>query len=972
MKPKASRRSFLLGSTILAALTATQSAHAVSGSWSGAGSAWLTPTNWTGSNLPGSPTVTTNVDIATFALAANATAGINFNTTAGVYYLGAVDYTQATARNIGNSSSAVPGVLTLNGTTVNSVANTILRNSTTTVLTIQAAQSGGGTMGLALGNTTNNIVQITNTGGITISSSISGGASNPLTLQGGGTGNLTLSGANTYTGVTNVNTGTLTITNATSLGTTAGNTVVASGARVFAGTLNLNTAEAFTIAGAGIAGANGAINIGGSATGVVFSGAITLSAVATIQGDGSTGTTFSGGIDTAGNAMSFNGSGTITVNTNGISGVGGSVIKNTGGVLNFNVANTYTGTTTVNAGTLNMNVADSFNGATTTINGGVLSLNAANSYAGVTTIGGGVLQLGDVNALQNTSGITIGGASAATLSSSLTGITISAPITTANTGITSTIAFGIGTAAVGNITLNGAIGGNGNVAFTSPNANSGGNLQTINLGAAGTYAGSTNLNTGNINVNLTLRNSSSAANVLPTSTVLTFGTGAGPVTASRTTTFDLNGQNQTLAGLGSLAAVAVPNGRNHRVSSTGAATLTINSTANQTFGGTTVAGSLTTSAQIAGAISLVKNGAGTFTLGGLLTGGATASGNTFTGSTTVLGGILVLGETRSIQNSAFDTGASIAGDATNGLRANVTTVIMGGLTGNKNFADVFTTTAGGYGTVTALTLNPGTGATPSYSGVIADGAGGMNLTKSGAGTQTLSGANTYTGATTISAGVLSAGNLVVSGGSSNLGNATSAVTLGTATTQGTLSYTGNSDTYTRGLTIGGAGGGRLEVTTSGQTLTVATADVTGSGLFTAGGAGNTSISANVTHTGGLTKADAGTVTLGGANTYSGATTVSGGTLDVNGSLSGTTGVTVNSGGTLLLSGASGEQVNDAATVGLGGGTLAFNHAANQIETLGALTLSVNSTLDFGLGGGNDSLLFAGVGAHTAGDYSHHQ
>ncbi len=455
-------------------------------------------------------------------------------------------------------------------------------------------------------------------------------------------------------------------------------------------------------------------------------------------------------------------------------------------------------------GTTNHNISSSITGAGTSLTktGSTLTLSGANSYTGSTIISSGTLILSNLSALGSTTGVTIGGASAATLSSSLSGITITAPITTANTGITSTIAFA--TSSGGSIALNGAIGGNGNVAYTTPNVASGGNTNTITLGVAGTYAGSTSINTGNINNNLVLRNSSSAANVLPTSTVLTFGTGAGPVTATRTTTFDLNGQNQTLAGLGSLAAVAVPNGRNHRVSSTAAATLTINSATDQTFGGTTVAGSLTTSAQIAGAISLVKNGTGTFTLGGLLTGGAAASGNTFTGSTTVLGGILVLGETRSIQNSAFDTTASVTGTSTAGLRTTVTTLTLGGLTGNQDFEDVFTSTTGGYTGLTALTLNPGTGVTNSYAGDIGDGATGMTLTKTGAGTQTLTGTNTHTGSTTVSAGVLA-----VNG---SLANTSTTTVSGTGTLKGSGSINSS-------VTI--SSGGTLASGTSIESLAVA-------------------------------------------------------------------------------------------------------------------------------------------------------
>ena len=91
------------------------------------------------------------------------------------------------------------------------------------------------------------------------------------------------------------------------------------------------------------------------------------------------------------------------------------------------------------------------------------------------------------------------------------------------------------------------------------------------------------------------------------------------------------------------------------------------------------------------------------------------------------------------------------------LASAVTTPTIGGLVGGTNLNSLIVS---GYGNVTALTLNPAAGSTDSYSGAIADGAGGMTLTKAGAGTQILS-ANTYSGSTTISGG-----SLVLGGGGS--------------------------------------------------------------------------------------------------------------------------------------------------------------------------------------------------------------
>jgi autotransporter-associated beta strand protein len=198
-----------------------------------------------------------------------------------------------------------------------------------------------------------------------------------------------------------------------------------------------------------------------------------------------------------------------------------------------------------------------------------------------------------------------------------------------------------------------------------------------------------------------------------------------------------------------------------------------------TFNGNTI----NPTAQITGNLELIKMGAAKFTL-------ASGSGNSFYGTTTILEGILNLGHPTSLQNSPLDTLECVPGDATNGLQTTATTLTLGGLIGDKNLASVFTTTSGGYGNLTALTLNPYTGATFEYSGVIANGAAGMTLSKTGAGKQILSGANTYTGATSISAGTLAIGaNDVLPTTAVSIGNAT----LDAATftdTIGTLDLTG--------------------------------------------------------------------------------------------------------------------------------------------------------------------------------------
>src|SRR5262249_4233992 len=115
------------------------------------------------------------------------------------------------------------------------------------------------------------------------------------------------------------------------------------------------------------------------------------------------------------------------------------------------------------------------------------------------------------------------------------------------------------------------------------------------------------------------------------------------------------------------------------------------------------------------------------------------------------------------------------------------------------------------GNVTAnVPLTIGGPANTTITGIIS-GAGGVTM--NGAGTLTLLGANTYTGATTVTQGAVSVSDI------SNLVSAGSAVVLGGASTSGRLSYTGVATGLTGSLTVN-AGGGEVDMTTSGQTLTI--------------------------------------------------------------------------------------------------------------------------------------------------------
>lgn len=297
---------------------------------------------------------------------------------------------------------------------------------------------------------------------------------------------------------------------------------------------------------------------------------------------------------------------------------------------------------------------------------------------------------------------------------------------------------------------------------------------------------------------------------------------------------------------------------------------------------TSTTADLIVSSIISGAgFGLTKTGAGTLTL---------SSTNTYTGVTTLSGGRTVINSTSSL---GTNTGATI-----NAATLEVST----GFTSTRVFTLGDTASAIKVDSLQTYILS---------NGIIGSGA----LNAIGPGTLQLNGTNTYTGATNVTSGTITLGPssslastaLTVSNGATFNSNATATLpTTLTVTANGAVNFNSSA------RTIGSLDGASTGIVTLNSTNLAAS-----SGSYAG-------IIQNGASAGRLTKAGTGTLTLTGANTFTGQTTINGGTLNaaaVSGSaLGSTTNVTINSGGTLLLG--ANDQINNAATVTLAGGTFA--------------------------------------------------
>jgi len=350
---------------------------------------------------------------------------------------------------------------------------------------------------------------------------------------------------------------------------------------------------------------------------------------------------------------------------------------------------------------------------------------------------------------------------------------------------------------------------------------------TTTLTAANTYTGITTLSAGILNLGVAesvgvsgpLGNSASAN---PGSIVF----GGGTLQYSASNTYDYSGRFSTAA---SQAYRVDTNGQN-----------------------VTWATNLTGSG-----VTLTKTtGGGNLTLTG---------NNTYTGLTTVSGGTLFLGH----PTDTLSSSSAITVDGATAVLA---------IAGNSDTVGVVSLKNGGSITGTGGTLTGASYAVESGSVSATLGGAGIALTKSTAGTVTLSGTSTYTGTTTLSAGILNLGVAESVGVSGPLGNSAAVNPGSIVFGGGTLQYSA-ANTHDYSGRFSTAASQSYNINTNGQSVTWAANLTSSGGILSNSGAGTLTLTGNNTFSGGMFVGGGGKV-IAGHNNALGTATV---TIDNNGS-----------------------------------------------------------------------------------------
>ena len=882
-----------------------------------------------------------------------------------------------------NSGPGAVSVSTLGNLVLNG-ANTYSGGTTITSGVLQLAGNGtlgGGAYAGAISN--GGTLQYSSSANQTLSGIISGAGG---LIKDTANSTLTLSVANTYTGPTNINAGTVKLGNAAGLGSSPLVTVGPGGTLDVAG---LSTSYPIVISGTGAGGVGALYNSSTTAGGGV--GPLTLNADASIgnaNGNTSAKTLGLGVVTLNGNTLTI-ASGEVYMGLSNISS--GNININSGAglyLLTSGSLTNVTGTITIQTGGI-LDTRDSNNtGATSAqtiaLNGGTLGmgLSAGNN-------GGGI----GANLINN---ITVDATNGGTINSNNTYDGHAMRLYGSLSGSGTLTLLGNAVEFDGNVSgYTGTIsGGSAPVAFNSAAA------QTFNGSIAGTRA-LTKSNTGALT--LTGSNSYSGTTTVSSGTLVLTGSnttsGATSVAAGSTLRLDYSTNNNRKIGSGALTlsggtiqlaggsfadSVASTNlsaGTTSNITlSNGASTLnlgaiTVNSNAFLNFGQNGIA--LTSNANVDGILGpwatinntdwAVNNGSGLIVapnysdvtrLAGTKTiTSAAGSAVRITEGTGTAGNILLGSPVTTIgslnQSSVGGVSAAVIDPA--GQTLAVTNIMVSAAAGSLTIG-----TGTNNGTLrsdgTALVFRDFSGAGITVNSVIGDGTGATTVTKYDSDTLTFTGTNTYSGGTIVNAGTLTASLGTAAGAKSAFG--TGPITANSGTTLRFFAgSTPNVMSHANAINLNGA---TLRSEDAFQTFT---------GNIALTGADTVDVVYNnkpatfagvVSGAGTLTKTDAGTLILSGNNTYTGATTVSAGTLQAgNANAFGTTaaGTTVSSGAVVDLNGqAIGVEAFTINGTGISsGGALINTSTALPASLSGTVTLGADSSV-----GGAGNLALSGV------------
>jgi len=801
--------------------------------------------------------------------------------------------------------------------------------------------------------TDNGTLKYSSSANQTLSGIISG--TGGLTKDTSSTSTLTLSNANTYTGATAINAGTLSIQNSGALGSGSGNTTVASGATLQMSN-NITTTNSGTLhlSGTGSSGSGGALqslsgtNQWGSNTTLDANATIYNSAAGTalFVGNSSFASTFAIGSNT----VTFDGPGDISLDANvGVSGDTGNLIKNGTGRLTFNgYYDNYTGSTTVNSGILDVNTGP-YSGSQAGILGSLTigtglnangsvdvildsSVNDLSANSAVTINSDGVLT---VNQSSTTGSLTLNGGQITMLggtgitpSTSITSNTNSAHETSLISGAQLNLSGATTFTVAHDATLTSDLTVSSVITGTYGVTKQGSGILTFS--GANTYTGANTISAGTLSVS-SLANGGTASNLgqsTNTATNLVLNGGTLQYTGAAVTTdrlFSVGTSGGTIDSSGSGALNFSNTGSMGFNSQTGTRTLTLTGTNTNANTIAAVIGDNT------GATSLVKSGAGTWALSGV---------NSFTGATTINAGTLQVSGSGSLGSGSYAGAIANSG-----------------------------------------TLQYSSSAAQTLSGIIS-GTGALTKDTSSTSTLTLSGTNTYTGATAITSGTLqttnnaSLGSLtggavnISGGGTLDIGGDSTASDVNFGQKQFNISGTGvggngaiiNSSSLdqinafqnialTGNATVGGPGRFDVRNAGAGATLSLGTNTLTktGTGAFMVVGAaitGNGNIIVNGGELGLETYGGDTTANGTGIITYNTGTTaefwqLNAGDVTTNMVFNGTNTIRLDGGGSSILN--SNMAIN---------GTTNVDQATSYVFTLvgnlsGAGNISLNSTGDTG-------------------------